>query len=326
MSDHFDINNTTSGLANKGPLEALIGLKDLLVAAGGSVEASSRGRAGSYGSGDTWSSASIVNQEAWCVINLADGVRQVIFQNYHAASWLMQYWGVFLSIDGSYTTTGESQTQCGTPTNYETLFGPELITGTISAFFYATGYQTWHAFARSDGSFWFFDWTAGATRATTMISVDVLGSASPTDADPAVYTAYFNVSGLNNTTRGLFNHPKCMMGYVASPYAGDWNSSPAMALGNYGTVTIFPDGTNNRINPHNSKWDILPVQYGLRYNITATPSVSGSYKGRSSLFGMTNRATGTDYFTTLNVTVSKDRARIHPLVLLDWPTGADLEY
>ena len=319
MADYFDINNTTS-TALKGPQEALVGLKNLLVSAGGSVEASSQGLARSFGAGDYWTSGSVLVRGAWCVINLADGTRQLLLQTYRLGEGA--WWTSYISIDGSYTTAGQTATQCGTPTNYELLFGDADITVNPTAvFFTTTGNTVWQAFARSDGSFWFFAWAVGATRAYTMLSVDVLSSYSPTDADPVVYTAYFSSSALNNMSRGLFNNPKCMMSYVASPYAGDWSSSPAMSLG-IGTALLFPDGSNNRINPHNNKWDTLPVQYGLRYS----GSVSGSYKGRSSLFGMTNRAPGTDYFTTLNVTVSKDRARIYPLVLLDWPAGSDLEY
>lgn len=317
MADYFDINNVTSGVATKGPLEALILLKDLLVTAGGTVEASGQGVGGSFGSGDYWTSVAACGVGAWCVINLADGTRQLIMQMYPVGT-VEHYWAIYISVDGTYTSTGATATQVGTPTHYKAVYSGTagLIDTTPRQFFQSNGVQVWQAFARSDGSFWFFAWNNGSSQAYTMLCFDVLAYGVAGDNDPAVYCATYGA--LNTSTIGLFDDAKGFMNYVASPYAGDWVSPSAMTLSN-STGYVFP--STNRINPHNSKWDVLPVQYGIR-----DTSVSGSYKGRSSLFGISTRASSSDYFTTFNLSASKDTARIYPLVLLDWPAGTDLEY
>ena len=322
MSDHFDVNNvTTSG--PKGPIESLIGLKDLLVAADGVVTRSSQGFAGTHGVGDNWTSVGVVTRGAWCVITLADGTRQIILRVRDSLLYL-DCVSVYVSVDGSYTTVGETEVQPGTTTHYEVLFGPADITGTPTQFFHHDANQVWDAFARSDGSFWFFSWDDGDTRPHTMLSVDVLAYPA-SGGDDAVYSASYDSTGLDLLDDSPFADAKALMGYVASPYKGTWVSSPAMAL-RPATGAAFPC-TTNRINPHNSKWDILPIMYGIPYNAASDePIERGSYKGRSSLFGMSSRAAATDYFATLNVSASKDTARIYPMVLLDWLAATDLEY
>ena len=314
MTDHFDVNNVTVS-AIRGPAEALIGLKDILLAAGGSVHRSSAGLGGTHGAGDNWTVLADLDKGAWCVINLVGGTRQLIIAAYR--SLLAQYWSIYISVDGSYTTAGESATQCGTPTHYKTVLGDEDITASpVSTLFYGSAAQVWHAFARSNGSFWFFAWEDGGTRPKTMICVDVLGYAVPGDNDPAVYVATYG--SLSYSGVGLFNDPIALMGYVPTPFAGDWVISPAMRM-KTNSGEVFPDGAN-RINPHTSKWDVIPVHYGSAQSANST---MGSFKGRSSLFGMSTRAAATDYFTTFNP--AKDMARIYPLVLLDW-NGSDLEF
>jgi len=328
----FSINHREVPTDKHYTLRALIGLKDALVDAGGEVKGSSRGSGKVFDGTDNWTIAALEgglfnatgSKGAWCVILLADGVRQLILQSYNATTG--GHWSVGISVDGSWSFSGTSTaTQVEAPTNQRPLFGavaPYALAILFDTDADARGLR-WNAYAKTDGSFWFFAWADGVSFPQTMIVVDVLSEYAVGDADPCVYCADYEENGFSFTT-GIFKEALANFSYVAAPYAGDWDTTPGMYY-MIGAVLVAPgSGTGSSIvgtgreNPHTNTWDLLPLYYGR----AIADGTEGSWKGKSSLFDL---SPGNHGLANLTVTLDRDRAVFPPLAAKDWDQGKVLE-
>ena len=335
MSDHFDINNNEPGTNYYYALRAFIGLKDLLVAAGGTVLGSSRGNGKTFGAADYWTIADIDDENfyiwgaggAWIAIQLADGVRTLLLSSYNGTSqgW---YWNVAISVNGSWALGDSTATVIAAPTNYENLSGTLTPAAAGGGFFNSGCYNRglrWNAFARSDGSFWFTSWIQGSRFIQNLIFVDVLAEYATGDADPAVYGAFYSNTGFGHST-GPFQYPEAFFKYDAVTYTnGDWGQTPGMYYSANNTV-IAPGCGNgstfigtNRPNPHTGGWDLLPLYYGRAIG----GGTVGTYKGKSSLFEL---SPGNHGLSNLSISADRDRAVFTPLVMKDWVQGETLEF
>jgi len=332
MSDHFDINNVEPFTGGHSGLRAFIGLKDLLVAAGGSVLGSSRGSGKTFGAADYWSVASIDAglfatgaAGCWIVIELADGARTLLLSHFNGTTQGYM-WNVAVSVDGSWALGASTATAVAVPTNYDNLWGtisPAGFGSFMDADIKVRGLR-WNAFARSDGSFWFMSWRTGVSICQTMLSFDVLTEYATGDADPCTYCAGYVTGGFLYNT-GPFSYPYAFFNYVAAPYAGDWARTPGLYYVSSGVVVAPGCGSGGsaygtgKINPHTDTWDVLPFYYGR----SASQGAVGAFKGRSSLFEITP---GNHGLTNLSVTLDKDRAVFTPVVVKDWVQGEVLEF
>ena len=336
MSDHFDINNNEPGTDYYYALRAFIGLKDVLVAAGGTVLGSSRGNGKTFGAADYWTIADIEAGNfynrgaggAWIAIRLAAGTRTLLLSNYNGTSH-GYYWNAAISVDGSWVLGASTSTTIdGTVFNYENLTGTLTPAGAGAGFFPSATDDRglrWNAFARSDGSFWFAAWIQGSRFMQTFIFVDVLEEYATGDADPAVYGAFYNANGFIYND-GPFRYPGAFFEYDAATYAnGDWAQTPGMYYSANG-VLIAPGCGNgsywygtNRSNPHTGGWDLLPFYYGRAVG----NGTVGTYKGKSSLFEL---SPGNHGLSNLSISADRDRAVFTPLVMKDWVQGETLEF
>ena len=327
-ADNLDVNNYAKATNEEAVIRSLIGLKDVIVAAGGSVSGSSQGSGRTVDANDNWTIAAVDAgafatdgyHGAWIVIKTVTG-QQLILQSYNGS--YSKFWAFSVCIDGGwvYSAAADTDTLVAPPTNYHDLFGtlsPLAVTAPFENGISTMGLR-WSAFARDDGSFWYVSWVLGSLTPQTFIFFDALETYAVGDADPRVYCACHSTRF--SSSSGPFSDARAMFEYVASPYAGDWGDTPGLVYSVDGSVVapaVAGTGTN-RSNPHTGKQDLLPLHYGR----SSTDGTVGAWKGKSSLFELSLSNHG---FANLSVALDRDRAVLTPLVAKDWVQGEVLEF